>query len=284
MIPAEFVYERAGTVDEALQAIAREPDAKLISGGHSLLPLMKLRLARPGRLVDVSAIADLRQIECEADRIVIGAAVRYHEVLADGRIGALMPVLHQACAVIADPQVRHRGTVGGSAAHADPASDLAAVFLATQAVFQVRGSSGERTVPASQWYLGPLMSALTPDEILTAVEFPLPAPSRQAYVKFPHPASGYALAGAAALVDIGPDGRATQVRIAVTGAATLPFRAVTAESRLSGRVIDQTAIDEAAEQEAAHQDYPDEVMYPSAYRKNLARVMMIRALKQALND
>ena len=284
MIPANFAYERPKTVDDALSILSGDPDAKILSGGHSLLPLMKLRLVRPSRLVDISRVPELHRVEHHADRVVIGAAVKYHEILADSKFGEIAPIMQQACAVIADPQVRHRGTIGGSAVHADPASDLAAVFLAADVRFRVRGTDGERLVPVSDWYLGPLLSALQSDEILMAVEFPRPLPARQAYVKFAHPASGYALAGAAALLDLRPNGRAHRVYVAVTGAAQQPFRARQTESQLAGRELNSTIIREAAALDAAAQEYPEDQLYPADWRRNLAGVMIVRALEKALQN
>jgi carbon-monoxide dehydrogenase medium subunit len=284
MIPANFAYEQPKTVDDALSILSGDPDAKILSGGHSLLPLMKLRLVRPSRLVDISRVPELHLVEHHADRMVIGAAVKYHEILADRQLAEIAPILQQACAVIADPQVRHRGTIGGSAVHADPASDLAAVFLAADVRFRVRGAAGERLVPVSDWYLGPLLSALQSDEILMAVEFPRPLPARQAYLKFAHPASGYALAGAAALVDLRPDGRAHRVCVAVTGAAQQPFRARQTESQLAGRELNSTVVREAAALDAAAQEYPEDQLYPADWRRNLAAVMIVRALEKALQN
>lgn len=278
MIPAEFEYQRVSTVDEALALLRRDPEAKLLLGGHSLLPLMKLRLARPSQLIDVSRIPELRTIDYEGDRVTVGAGIRYYEVLGDTRMDEVMPIMRQAVSVIADPQVRHRGTIGGSAAHADPASDLAAVFLATGAQFRVRGMTGERMVAASDWYVGPLMSALGSDEVLVAVEFSRSLPQRQVYVKFPHPASGYPLAGVCALVDVSADGRVTKAQIAVTGAAVMPFRASEAEAVLDHERLDAKSAAEAARVGVQGGQYADDPQYPADYRKNLARVMIERAL------
>lgn len=280
MIPASFRYRRAGSVDEAIEALRGDPEAKLLLGGHSLLPLMKLRLARPSLLVDVARIPELTSVDVDSDRILIGAGVRYAEILRDRRLSEAMPVLGQAVQVIADPQVRQRGTIGGSACHADPASDLPSVFLAADAVFHVRGSGGERQLSVDEWYVAPLITALAPDEVLVAVEFRRTMPKRQAYVKFPHPASGYALAGAAALLDIGGNGQVSRARIAVTGAGTMPFRASPAESVLEGRVLDSDSVSEAATAGAGAGEYEDDVQYPADYRKNLATVMIRRALEK----
>lgn len=280
MIPARFGYQRVSTIDEALALSAQDSEAKYLAGGHSLIPLMKLRLAQPSRLVDVSRIAELRTIVYEPECLSLGAAVRYFEVLGDRRMMEVLPLMSEAVSVIADPQVRHRGTIGGSAVHADPTSDLAAVFLAAEARFRVRGPGGERVIPAHQWYVAPLISALEPREILLTVEFGRPLPAHQAYVKFPHPASGYALAGAAALIDQDGQGRVTKARIAVTGAGAMPFRAGSAEEVLLGRPLDSGLIAEAADAGAGDGEYEGDPQFPEDYRRNLARVMMNRALSK----
>ncbi len=281
MIAAEIGYERAKTIEEALSLLSQDVDAKLLSGGHSLVPLMKLRLAQPSTLIDVSKIPELRTLDVESERITIGAGVRYFELLGDTRLEELMPVIAQATSVIADPQVRHRGTIGGAAVHADPTSDLAAVFLALEARFHIRSAAGRRIVPIEDWYLAPLTSALERDEMLVAVEFPRPIPRRQAYVKFSHPASGYALAGVAAIMDLTQHGLVQGAGIAVTGAATMPFRASTAEAWLQGRPLNAESVAMAAQVGADDGTYDaDDGQYPAVYRKNLARVMLARALEK----
>ena len=278
MIPAPFRYTRAATVDEAMQVLKQDSDAKVLAGGHSLLPMMKLRLARPSHLVDVTRISELSTLKMSSDVVVVGAAVRY-AVLGQSRIAEVMPLLTEAVRLIADPQVRHRGTVGGSAAHADPASDLAAVFLATDALFVVASPRGIRRIPAAEWYVAPMVTALAADEMLVRVEFPQPQPARQTYLKFPHPASGYALAGVAAMLDI-HDGMIQQVRLAVTGAGAMPFRARSAEQLLAGRPLAAVRFEEAADAGAKDGEYLSDAQYSEEYRRNLACVMMRRALEK----
>lgn len=284
MIPAPFRYTRASTVEDAIRALVSDSEAKLLSGGHSLLPLMKLRLARPSLLVDVTQIPELTTIGIASDMIGVGAAVRYVDILASNRVGEIMPVLGEAVRVIADPQVRHRGTIGGSAAHADPTSDLAAVFLATDAQFVAAGPHGERRIAADAWYVAPLVTALESDEVLVRIEIPRPLPSRQTYLKFPHPASGYALAGTAALLEVDADGRVSRARIAVTGAGVMPFRARTAEHRLEGQLITAGLVQDAALAGAGDGDYVGDRQYEEDYRQNLASVMIRRALERLALD
>jgi carbon-monoxide dehydrogenase medium subunit len=209
----------------------------------------------------------------------VGSGVRYHELADHAQLAEVMPIIGKAVAVIADPQVRHRGTIGGSAAHADPTSDLAAVFLAAGARFIARGPGGERVIPAADWYVAPLITALAGDEVLLAVEFVRPLPERQTYLKFPHPASGYALAGVAALVSCDADLRVSKAHIAVTGAGVLPFRAAPAEDFLTGERLNAESAARAAELGADAGQYEGDVQYPAEYRKNLARVMIRRALE-----
>ncbi|MCY0897828.1 MAG: xanthine dehydrogenase family protein subunit M [Firmicutes bacterium] len=278
MIPQSFRYHRAETVDEALRLLRQEPDAKILAGGHSLLPLMKLRLARPRLVIDIGRIAELSRVEVSRDRVVLGAMARYYQVASHEALAQVAPIMREAIAVIADPQVRHRGTVGGSAVHADPTADLAAVFLATDAEFVVRGSQGERRIAAQEWYVAPMMAALGADEMLCRIEWPLPLPAQQGYLKFPHPASGYALAGVAVLLSRAADGRVDAVHVAVTGAGDLPFRAESAEKALAGQWLEPRVIAAAAEQGAADGQYRDDGPYSAAYRQNLVRVMIQRAL------
>ncbi|PSR22216.1 MAG: xanthine dehydrogenase family protein subunit M [Sulfobacillus acidophilus] len=279
MIPATFKYQRAHSVDDAIAALAKDPGAKLLQGGHSLLPLMKLRLARPGLVVDIGQLAELRTIDVKADSVFIGAAVRYHEIADHAPLAQVMPVLKKTVSVIADPQVRHRGTIGGSAAHADPTSDLAAVFLAADARFMVRGPGGERVIRAADWYVAPLITALASDEVLLGIEFARPSPDHQTYLKFAHPASGYALAGVAALVSYDATLHVTKAQIAVTGAGVLPFRAKPAENFLTGERLTRESAEQAAQLGADAGEYEGDVQYPAEYRKNLARVMIRRALE-----
>lgn len=282
MIPAPFDYERVTTVEEAIRWLQDDPDAKLVAGGHSLIPLMKLRLARPSRLVDISRLPELRTVDVEAGKVAIGAGVRYHELADNRRLADVMPIIGQVTRVIADPQVRHRGTIGGSAVHADPGSDLAALFLATDAIFHVQGAGGARDIAAADWYMGALMAALGPDDVLTRVTFRRPLPSRQTYVKLPHPASGYALAGVVALADVDASGRIDSPRIGVTGAAVLPFRARSAERALQGQPLNQQTISEAAKAGADEGEYADDPLYSGEYRHQMAQVMISRALQKLL--
>jgi len=197
MYPSTFTYYRAGSVQEALKLLVENPDAKLLAGGHSLIPAMKLRLATPSALIDISRIPELSGIRDAGDRIVIGAMTRYDDIQRSDLVQRVLPILPEAINVIGDLQVRNMGTIGGSLAHADPAADLPAVVLALGAEIKAVGPNGERTIPADQFFVDLFTTALQPNEILTEVAFPKPpARTGMSYQKFANPASGYAVVGA----------------------------------------------------------------------------------------
>lgn len=283
MIPASFRYQRAQTVAEALALLSTSSgETKIIAGGHSLLPLMKLRLARPEMVIDIGRIRELDGIVVGDDAVTIKAATRYREVEAHPEIRRAFGGLVETIGQIADPQVRNRGTLGGSVAHADPSADLPAFLLAAEATCRVMSAEAERTVRIDEWFMAPLVSALTEREILWAIELPRKLPAKQTYLKFPHPASGYALAGVAALWDQTPEGRIERVRIGVTGAGTLPFRATGAEALLTGQVITPETIRQAAVRGAEDGQYASDVFYSAEYRRHLATVMIERALQKLM--
>src|SRR5690606_2363969 len=243
MIPAAFSYHRASTVDEAVQLMQDlGADARLLAGGHSLLPAMKLRLARPAALIDIGRVESLRGIRQEGDRIEVGALTR-HADLAGSRVPAGLEGITDCAGIIGDPQIRRRGTIGGSLCHADPAADWPAVVLALDAELVVTGAGGPRTVAAADWFVAPFMTALQPGEILTAVRFPRPpARTGSAYLKLARKASDFAIVGAAARVTVDADGRCTAAAVGVTGAGDLPYRASAGEDLLVGRVLDAAAL------------------------------------------
>ena len=261
MIPAQLEYVRPETLDDALAALA-EPDAKAVAGGQSLVSVLKLRLVRPSVLVDIGRL-DLRGIRVVDDELRVGALTTWAELVGAQELER--PALRglAECAVgIGDLQVKNRGTIGGSLAHADPASDMPAVLLALRAQLVIRAAGGERSVPASEFFLGPFLTALEAQELLTEVVVPLPPPgSGSAYESFEHPASGFALAGAAALVSEG-DGRT----IAVTGIGAQPF-------------LLEPAGDPSAALAAA--DVFGDDSAPAEYKRHLAQVVVERALRRA---
>lgn len=216
MIPASFAYHKATSVEDALAHIAANPDAKILAGGHSLIPAMKLRLAAPDELVDITGLEQLRSIQI-GDAIEIGALVTYKELQNNQRLREVVPIIAEAIEQLGDRQVRARGTFGGSIAHADPAADLTAVLLALGGMVHAQGPDGERSIPVEEYFIDLWTTALAPDEILTGITIPLPAANaRMTYVKHRHPASGYAVVGIAAVVS--GDG----VAIACTGATSKP--------------------------------------------------------------
>ncbi|MDI3316590.1 MAG: xanthine dehydrogenase family protein subunit M [Bacillota bacterium] len=283
MIPAAFDYARASSLDEALRLLQEAgPDAKLLAGGHSLLPMMKLRLAEPPVLVDIGGIAELRGIRLEGDELVIGALTTHAEVAGSVQVAEAFPLLAQAAGAIGDLQVRNRGSVGGNLAHADPSSDLPAVVLALEARLVLRSPSGERAVPAREFFLGPFTTALEPGEILTEVRFPLlGGRTGTAYVKHPHPASGYAVVGVAAVVRLAADGSVEQARIGVTGVALSAFRAEAVEAALHGRKPDPSVLREAVSHATDGVEVNGDLYASGEFRAHLCRHHMTEALQKA---
>jgi carbon-monoxide dehydrogenase medium subunit len=231
-----FEYHRAATAEEALRLLARYgEEAKLLAGGHSLVPLMRLRLAQPAHVIDIRQAEGLLGIREEGGQLRIGAAVRYRELETSDLVRRTVPILAEAAATIGDPQVRAMGTIGGSLAHADPAADLPAVVLALDAELVAVGPAGERVIPAEGFFRGLLTTALEPTELLREVRIPLPPPKTGgAYEKQPHPASRFAVVGVAAVVTLGDDGRIARARVALTGVGTHATRATAVEAALVG--------------------------------------------------
>jgi aerobic carbon-monoxide dehydrogenase medium subunit len=280
VIPAAFAYERASTVDEALKALATHgADAKLIAGGQSLLPLMKLRLARPERLIDIGRLDSLRGVRSLPDgRLAIGALTTYSELLATPTVLRLA-LIADALPHIADVQVRNRGTIGGAIAHADPAADVPALLLALDADVVVRSTErGERTIPIGSFFLGPFATGLEPDELV--IEIRLPGPSGaygSAYRRLEQQASGFAIAGVAVVV-----GRATEdVRIAVTGVGDTPYRATAVEDRLRGTTLDAADVAAAVLSITDGVSVQSDIHADRQYRVAMAQVMAGRAIEAA---
>jgi len=273
MIPAPFEYRRVDTVDEAIQALSDGPDAKLLAGGHSLLPLMKLRLARPSLLVDISRLEDLKYVKDDGDRVAIGALTRHHDVANSEVLQELCPIVSYAAGEIGDPQVRHVGTIGGSVAHADPASDMPSVLLALDAEMVIRGAGGaSRTVPASGFFKGLFEPDLATNEVLTEIRVPKTAGRGWSYLKFHRRAQDWALVGVAALAQNGAG-----PSVALTNMADRPVRATGVEEELAGG-----ADPAAASQRAAEGTSPPSDAFASAeYRLELVKVLVRRALEEA---
>lgn len=281
MIPAPFDYERASSVAGALELLEEGgEDARLIAGGHSLLPLMRLRLARPSLLVDIGRIDDLRTIATDGDHVVLGALTTHHEVAGSHELGEACPLLCAAAAQIGDPQVRHRGTIGGSVAHADPASDLPAVLLALEAEFVIEGAGGARTVAAADFFHGPFMSALGSAEMLTAIRVPMADGAVGSYLKFQRRAQDWAIVGVAALVRT-EGGSITDARVGLTNMGGTPLRAAAVEAALVG-ASGSDEIAAAAARVAELDPPPGDDQATPEFRLHLAEVLIRRAVTDAL--
>jgi aerobic carbon-monoxide dehydrogenase medium subunit len=276
VIPAEFEYLAPESVDEAVAALREGgEDAKLLAGGHSLLPLMKLRLAAPRLLVDLRRVG-LTGIEREDGAFRIGAMTTHHQVATAG-----LGLASAAAATIADQQVRNRGTIGGSLAHGDTAADMPAVLLACEGEVTARGSGGERTIPAAELVRDYLTTALEPDEVLTEVRLPGMDGYGFAYEKFNRRVEDWAMVGVCALVRKAPDGSCEDVRIGLTHMGATPLRASAAEEALRGGPLDAGAIERAAEQAAEGTSPPADLNATADYKRHLARVLTRRALGAA---
>jgi len=265
MIPASFEYEVAQSPAHALELLATHgEDAKLLAGGHSLLPMMKVRLAQPAVLIDIARLTELSGIRIDGDEIVIGATTRHADVAGSAVLAAEAPVLAYAAAQVGDPQIRHRGTIGGSVAHADPSADLPMALLALGATIEITGQSGTRSVGIDDFFTGPFESAVGPDEILSAIRVPRGAGKRWGYQKFVRRANDWAIVGVAAY-----DGR-----VALASMGGTPLRALATEDALrSGASIEDAAALAAVGTSPGSDFHAD-----SDYREHLARVLTRRAL------
>ncbi|MGO4711778.1 FAD binding domain-containing protein [Bradyrhizobium sp. 2TAF24] len=284
MIPAAFDYIRATSLSHALGLLQDDPDSnKLVAGGHSLIPALKLRLASPERLIDIRNLPELKGISL-GDRIRIGALTTHAELLASDALHEAAPIFRQAANLIADPQVRNRGTIGGALANADPAADWPAVVLALGATLDVVGPNGPSRVAARNFFVDIMTTALAPDEILLAVEFDRPQPgTRFRYRKIRHPASGYAVVGVA--VVLRPvDGAVAEATIAITGATGHAFVAVDAAAQLIGKPLSEATITTAADVASGQAECLADNYAPAAYRQHLIRTEVARALASLDGD
>jgi aerobic carbon-monoxide dehydrogenase medium subunit len=285
MFSASFDYYRADSVREAQQLLQQNPGAKILAGGHSLIPLLKMRLATASALIDIGRIGELKGITISQGRVRIGALTTHAELASSHALQSACPMLVEAAAHIGDPQVRNCGTVGGNIAHADPASDLPTVLAVLDATVTAAGPRGERTIAVGDFFQGMMSTALADDEILTSVEFPSrKAGDGMAYAKFTHPASRYAVVGAAAVLAI-DQGICKSARVAVGGLVPAAIRARSVESALAGQRVSAETIDRAAQH--VLDELGDEILadiYASAeYRKAMAVVFVKRALTAAVD-
>ena len=284
MKPAPFDYAAPASLDEALALKAEHGDAaKFLAGGQSLVPAMNFRLVQAALLVDLNRLGELDYVRVDADGgLRLGAMTRQRRLERDPLIARHAPLLHAAMPEVAHPQIRNRGTLGGSLAHADPAGDPPAAFLALDGSVVVKGPNGERTIPGTEFFVDILTTALAEDEIVTGVSFPVLAPGTgTAYVKFEHPASHYALTGVAAAVKLDGSGKVESVKVGVTGVGPKAYRATAVEEALVGK--DAGAVADAAAHAADGIDCNDDIHASAEYRAHLAVVFARRALQAAFS-
>ena len=283
MYPSPFEYYRPSSVPDTIKLLQDNPEGKILAGGHSLLPMMKLRLANPAALIDIGTIDGLRGVTAEGDRIIIGPLTTYYDLIHNDTIRQTLPIIYDAASVVGDAQVRYRGTFGGSLAHADPASDMPAVALALDAQLKVIGPNGERTIPATEFLIDMFTTALEPDEVLTEIIIARPpARTGMTYLKFAHPASGYAIVGVAAVVTLGENGTVASARVAVTGAGPVARRATATEEAVSGQAPTVDTIKAAAAKAPEGMTFLGDIHASEDYRQHLVEVYVERALTQAV--
>jgi carbon-monoxide dehydrogenase medium subunit len=282
-IPAAFDYHVAKTVDDAVALLEQYGDeAKLLAGGHSLLPTMKLRMAQPGHLIDLGRIDGLSYIREEGDHIAIGALTTYSKIERSDILRRHFALLPEGTEQIGDQQVRNRGTIGGSVAHSDPAADMPGLVLALKAVIVAQGPNGKREIAADDFFLDLFTTALEANEVITEIRVPrLPAHSGSAYEKLANRASHYAIAGSAAVVTLNPDGTCASASVVITGASVKPTRASAVEAALVGKKLDEATIAEAASHAAEGLELVEDIHGSKAYRAQMTAVVTRRALTRA---
>ncbi len=280
MIPAKFDYEVAESAEHAVELLGRREDAKLLAGGHSLLPAMKLRIARPALLIDIGRLDELSYVKDAGEHVAIGATTRHKDVAEAPLLREHCPIVSFTAGQVGDPQVRHRGTIGGSISHGDPASDLPAVLFALDAEMVVRGGGGERTIPALDFCTGVFQTAMTEGEMLVEIRVPkLPESTGWSYVKMQRRAQDWATVGVAALVERS-NGTISKAAIALTNMGATPVRARAAEEAIAGGA----SIDEAAALISQDRNPPSDHAASSEFRMHLAEVLGRRALNEAFGN
>jgi aerobic carbon-monoxide dehydrogenase medium subunit len=284
MFPASFGYIAAHSVEEALQLLTKHgEDAKLLAGGHSLIPAMKLRLSSPRTLIDLGTVPGLRGVRTDGNTLAIGALTVHADVASAELVQKHLPGLADAASVIGDVQVRNRGTIGGSIAHADPGADFPVILTALNASFVLQSTSGSRTVAADDFFIDFYTTAMAANEVLTEIRVPLPtAGSGTAYVKLPHPASGYVVVSAGVLITRQASGSCALARVVLGGLGSGPLRAVATETELQGKPLTPEVI-AAAAAKAAEETDPEGDTYASAeYKRHVAIVYARRAIEAAV--
>jgi carbon-monoxide dehydrogenase medium subunit len=283
MIPVAFDYVAPATLDEALLQLNHNPDdARILAGGHSLIPAMKLRLAQPQMLIDIGRIKELAYIREADGQIQIGAMTTHQQIEASERLKEICPLLPECASHIGDVQVRNKGTIGGSLAHADPAADWPAAIIALRAELLVIGAGGERMIKADDFFTNMFTTALRPGEILREVRIEVPPPKTgQAYTKMHHPASGFAVVGVAANLTLNPDGSCKSANIGVTGVGPNAYRAVAVQEGLIGNHLDHETVAAAAAHVCDDVDANSDLFASAEYRRHLAQVYAGRAIAAA---
>ena len=285
MIPASFDYYAPRSLDDAVSYLARHrDDVKILSGGQSLMPLLKMRLSKPAFIVDIGRIPGLDAITEEGGHLTVGALVTHAQIEASDLLKQKCPLLPQTATTIADVQVRNRGTLGGSIAHADPAGDWPAAILALEAEIKVTGPNGERWVKADDFFLGFLMSVLEPDEIVTAIKVPVTGSDKTDYLKAAPRSSGFAVVGVAVRLALDGAGNCARSAIAITGVADKAYRATRVEQMLAGKKLDEKIIEGAAAEATRNIDVIEDINGSSEYRSQLTRVYVFRAIQTALKS
>ncbi len=282
MIPGAFAYHRPTSVKEAVALLAQlGEDSRALAGGHSLIPMMKLRLATPAHLVDLAGIADLKGIHADGGDIVIGAMTTQHDLIGSDLLGAKIPILRETSEQIADPQVRYLGTLGGNVANGDPGNDMPAVMMCLGATYQVMGNAGERRIAARAFYQGAYFTALESGDVLTAVRIPVPAPGHgYAYEKLKRKIGDYATAAAAVVLTM-TGGKVATCSIGLTNVAETPLWAEEAAKMLIGSALDAATVKKAVAAAEAITAPATDARGPAQYRTKMAGVMLTRALARA---
>ena len=284
MVPGPFEYFAPRSLGDAVKYLSsHKDDVKILSGGQSLLPLMKMRLSKPAFVVDIGRIPGLDMITEEGENLIVGGLVTHAQMENSDLLKQQCPLLPQTATTIADVQVRNRGTIGGSIAHADPAGDMPAAVLALEAEIQCTGPNGERWVKCDEFFLGLLMSVLEADEIVTAVRVPVTTGEKTAYLKAAPRSSGFAVVGVAARLDLDDAGICRRANIGITGVTDKAYRAERVEQMLAGKKLDLASIEQAAAQATRNIEVIEDINGSAEYRKHLTEVYVARAIAEALN-
>ena len=285
MIPGAFDYYAPRSLGDAVKYLsAHKDDVKILSGGQSLLPLMKMRLSKPAYVLDIGRIAGLDGIVEEGNSLILGALVTHNQIEDSALLKAKCPLLPQTATTIADVQVRNRGTLGGSVAHADPAGDVPAAIVALEAEIKIAGPNGERWVKCDDFFLGLLMSVLEPDEVVTAVKVPVTGADKTAYLKAAPRSSGFAVVGVAVRLTLDNQSVCSRAAIGITGVTDKAYRPEWAEQMLTGKKLDTALIQQAAKEATRNIEVIEDINGSAEYRKHLTEVYMERAIQEALKS